>query len=341
MEVEEEEVGAGSAALAEPAAPAPSEKEQEAPTHTAAAAEEMVDPSAVRLQGAQPGQPLGLKRVLAVDLPVLCASPMTAVSMLGGLDRLSAACTGKSRKLQFYFRPDDELSIPLGSQIKQPSSRLLLRIKVRRDRTTGKKVVARTEVLGSVSTTFRFNALADFQYLTTQSFLPSGTPDVISKTRLEIVPSSYETSAFPGKYAYTTLKSSALATNETARRQNVVIRFGDAIPEAPPDVLVNRPRRRSEKYNQVLEKLQAFFDRVRLFSTSPSTHFITHPTTSSSLTHSPPYPTEPRRPGDVAAQGPGGQVRRGRAARFFGAPPGGGLQHVERAVAGPVGAVRV
>jgi len=232
-----------------------------APPHSSSSSTD--DPSTVRLLTAQPGQPLVLKRLLAVDLPVLCSSPMTAVSMLGGMDRLGAACTGNARKLHFYFRPEDELSIPVPSQTKLPSSRLLLRVRLRKDPATGQRtVVASTEVVGTISTTFQFTALADFQYLTTQAFLPAGTPDVVSKTRLEIVPSSFVPVAHAGNYAYTTLKSSALASQDTARRQGIVIRYGCPIPKGPPAVLVNRPRRRLEKYGQVLEKLQALFDRV-------------------------------------------------------------------------------
>lgn len=220
------------------------------------------DHATVRLETSKPGEPLKLKRLLAVDLPVLCSRPMTAVSMLGGLDRLSAACTGKTRKLQFSFRPGDELSIPISSQPKIPASRLLLRVRVRKNQITGQRYAVHTEVVGTVSTTFQFRCLADFQYLTTQAFLPPGTPDLVSQARLEIVPPSFIPVAHAGNYAYVSLKSSALASHDTARRQGVVIRYGCPIPKAPPAMLVNRPRRRSEKYGHVLEKLQALFDRV-------------------------------------------------------------------------------
>ena len=137
-----------------------------------------VDPSTGRRR------PLRLRKLVGVDLPVLCSSPLTAVGMLGGMDRVETACKGGYRKLQFRFRPGDELSIPMPSQHKQPTSRLLLRVKVRRDRATGRRRVAGAEVVGSVGASFGFNTLADFQYLTMQSLAPEGAGDVMSKTRV-------------------------------------------------------------------------------------------------------------------------------------------------------------
>lgn len=41
-----------------------------------------------------------LRRLTGVDLAVTCPSPLTAVGMLGGLERLTAACRGETRRLQ-------------------------------------------------------------------------------------------------------------------------------------------------------------------------------------------------------------------------------------------------
>lgn len=59
-----------------------------------------------------------------------------------------------------------------------PASRLLLRVRVRK----GTSTVTSTEVVGAISSTFRFGAIADFQYLTVQSFTPSG--EAMSSTRV-------------------------------------------------------------------------------------------------------------------------------------------------------------
>ena len=66
-----------------------------------------------------------------------------------------------------------------------PSSRLLLRVRVRKDRQTGISKVASTEVVGAVSSTFRFSGIADFQYITLQSFAPTGNAsEAMSSTRV-------------------------------------------------------------------------------------------------------------------------------------------------------------
>lgn len=123
--------------------------------------------------------------MVGVDLPVLCTRPSTAMGFLGGGESVAAACKKGARKLQFHFRPEDELSVPLTSQPRQVASRLLLRVKVQRQRATGQRRVAGAEVVGTVPAAFRFNGLADFQYLTLHSFLPRGFEgETVSKTRV-------------------------------------------------------------------------------------------------------------------------------------------------------------
>ena len=67
----------------------------------------------------------------------------------------------------------------------------------------------------------------------------------------------------PGEYNYSSAKTSSYVTQTIARRNGIVIRYGEPIPQGPPPQIANRPRRRSDKYSMVLEKLQALFDRVR------------------------------------------------------------------------------
>lgn len=134
--------------------------------------------------GATPA--LALPRLVGVDLPVLCTRPQAAMPLLGGGERVAAACKGEARKFHFHFRPEDELSVPLTSQPRQTASRLLLRVRVQRQRgAPGKQRVVGAEVVGTVPTAFRFGSLADFQYLTLQSFVPAGfEAEAVSKTRV-------------------------------------------------------------------------------------------------------------------------------------------------------------
>lgn len=98
---------------------------------------------------------------------------------------MAAACKGEARRLHFHFRPDDELSVPLTSQLRQTTSRLLLRVRVQRHETTGERRAGAVEVVGTMPTAFGFGGLADFQYLTLQSFLPKDTAgEAVSKTRV-------------------------------------------------------------------------------------------------------------------------------------------------------------
>lgn len=128
---------------------------------------------------------LTLPRLVGVDLPVLCSRSSRALGFLGGGEGVAAACRGEARKLQFHFRPEDELSVPLTSQPRQAASRLLVRVRVERQRGTGRRRVSGAEVVGSVPTVFRFAGLADFQYLTLHSFLPrSFEGETVSKTRV-------------------------------------------------------------------------------------------------------------------------------------------------------------
>jgi hypothetical protein len=131
---------------------------------------------------------LALPRLVGVELPVLCTRPQTALARLGGGERVVAACKGEARKLHFHFRPQDELSVPLTSQPRQTASRLLLRVRVRRRKgPSGERRVAGAEVVGTVPTAFRFVGLADFQYLTLQSFVPAGLEgEAVSKTRVRL-----------------------------------------------------------------------------------------------------------------------------------------------------------
>jgi hypothetical protein len=131
---------------------------------------------------------------------------------------------------QFSFRPEDGLSIPMLSELKAPTSRLLLRVRVRRNKRTGEAVGApKVDVVGAVASTFAFKAIADFQYLTLQSFAagdsisksrvgsgPSPTPPTMlmlahlteasgvghTCMQLETIPASFVPSALPGLYAY-------------------------------------------------------------------------------------------------------------------------------------------
>lgn len=162
---------------------------------------------------------LALPRLVGVDLPVLCARPEAALGLLGGGERVAAACKGEARKLHFHFRPEDELSVPLTSQVRQTASRLLLRVRVQTQRGTGRRRVAGAEVVGAVPTAFRFGGLADVQYLTLHSFVPAGQEaEAVSKARLETVPTAFIPQALPGQYNYSSAKTSSYITQTIARR---------------------------------------------------------------------------------------------------------------------------
>lgn len=89
---------------------------------------------------------------------------------------------------QFRFRPEDRLAPPLHSEVSYPSSRLLLKLRVRRHKRTGQTVVKDAQIRGVMARSFRFTSPADFTFLTAAAFK---TEEVVSKTRVRLEAGPY------------------------------------------------------------------------------------------------------------------------------------------------------
>ncbi|KAI8882142.1 hypothetical protein K501DRAFT_286034 [Backusella circina FSU 941] len=124
---------------------------------------------------AAPLLPIGERRYLCVEYPGYVKSLKRALNTMGGEKALAQAIQDDS-PVELNFRKTDIFSHPIKGDI-LPSTRLLVKVtrRVRRHRETGEIVEEdekeegwKTEVLGSVTKTLRFRAMADFQRLVPQ-----------------------------------------------------------------------------------------------------------------------------------------------------------------------------
>ncbi|XP_078687071.1 general transcription factor 3C polypeptide 5-like [Branchiostoma floridae x Branchiostoma belcheri] len=137
--------------------------------------------------------PINTKSLICVEYPGRVKNVEKMLETLGGEENVSKAVSDSSRRLDLRFRPGDPYCRPVYGD-RFPTSSLLVRVRrtrrVRKDRAKGsedvpansstgtmetpapstsssqeERVTYNTEVLGIVDTTYRFQAMADFQYL--------------------------------------------------------------------------------------------------------------------------------------------------------------------------------
>jgi hypothetical protein len=115
-----------------------------------------VEDGAVRLR--VPSRPL-----LAVEHPCYVVNAERGMRMLGGLPAIARASASNSDCMECFLRPDDPLSHPLFGVL-APTPGFLLKVTRRPGSTTAGEAIT-AEVIGTVASSYRFEGLADYQYV--------------------------------------------------------------------------------------------------------------------------------------------------------------------------------
>ncbi|KAM5186704.1 general transcription factor 3C polypeptide 5 [Callospermophilus lateralis] len=111
------------------------------------------------------------RRLVCVEYPGVVRDVAKMLSTLGGEEGVSRIYTDPTKRLELYFRPKDPYCHPVCANRFSTSS-LLLRIRKRTRQQRGvpgveaySKVEFDMEILGVVSTIYKFQGMSDFQYL--------------------------------------------------------------------------------------------------------------------------------------------------------------------------------
>ncbi|KAJ6652228.1 hypothetical protein lerEdw1_012952 [Lerista edwardsae] len=114
------------------------------------------------------------KRLVSVEYPGLVQDVGKMLLTLGGEEGVSRIYADPSRRLELYFRPRDPYCHPLCAN-RFPTSSMLLKVKKRTRRKRAEaggceeEVKFEVEVLGIVSSVYKFQGMSDFQYLAMHS----------------------------------------------------------------------------------------------------------------------------------------------------------------------------
>ncbi|XP_018588457.1 general transcription factor 3C polypeptide 5 [Scleropages formosus] len=105
------------------------------------------------------------RRLVCVEYPGVVRHLDRALETLRGEKGVSKTYSDPSKRLELYYRPRDPYCHPVCGN-RYPSTNLLLRVRrrVRKGEGGGEAQVA-MEVLGVIGTTYKFQGMADFQYL--------------------------------------------------------------------------------------------------------------------------------------------------------------------------------
>ncbi|CEJ02332.1 hypothetical protein RMCBS344292_16339 [Rhizopus microsporus] len=113
--------------------------------------------------------PIGDKKFLDIEYPGIVKRTKRAIKTLGGEKALAQSLANKTQ-VNLRFRPEDPFSHPIHGDI-IPTSKLLAKVtrRVKRNKKTGQVEETdddwRTEIVGSVTHSVRFRALADLQHI--------------------------------------------------------------------------------------------------------------------------------------------------------------------------------
>lgn len=109
-----------------------------------------------------------LKEFISIEYPGRVVNNDKMVESLGGIEELSKGFQEK-QKLQLKFRQNFYAKPALSSEPLDATG-MLLKVRVRRakNRPEKKPEILSTELVGTVSTIYKFNNFADFQYLPIQ-----------------------------------------------------------------------------------------------------------------------------------------------------------------------------
>ncbi|XP_062815692.1 general transcription factor 3C polypeptide 5 isoform X2 [Anolis carolinensis] len=132
---------------------------------------------------AAPEIPRG-RRLVCVEFPGVVRDPEKALLSLGGEEALARVYADPSRRLELYFRPKDPYCHPVCAN-RFPASSMLLRVRRRTRRKRPEEAVSvQVEVLGIVSTVYKFQGMSDFQFLAAQSCPGAPPQSLYDRVRL-------------------------------------------------------------------------------------------------------------------------------------------------------------
>ena len=108
-----------------------------------------------------------IKELIAIEYPGKVENPDKMVETLGGAEDLSKGIQER-QKLQLKFR-NNFFAKPVLSSEPAEATGVLLKVKVRRSKKNPKEqTTCETEIVGTVSTMYKFTNFADYQFLPIQ-----------------------------------------------------------------------------------------------------------------------------------------------------------------------------
>ncbi|XP_063422877.1 general transcription factor 3C polypeptide 5-like [Mytilus trossulus] len=108
--------------------------------------------------------PFNHKRFVCVDYPGVVKNVDNALKSVGGTENVSKVYSESNKRLSVNWRPADPFCKPAFGE-RCSTTNLLMKVKRRPKKGDKSKYEFQVEVLGIIDTTYKFNAMADFQYL--------------------------------------------------------------------------------------------------------------------------------------------------------------------------------
>nr|XP_046231839.1 general transcription factor 3C polypeptide 5 [Scatophagus argus] len=120
------------------------------------------------LPGSSSTVELRTNKLVCVEYPAVVTRVNKMLETLGGEQAVSKTFANPNRRLELRYRPRDPFCHPLcGNRFS--SSNLLLRVRRRVRKNNPKDAEISMDILGVIGTTYKFQGLADFQYLAVHS----------------------------------------------------------------------------------------------------------------------------------------------------------------------------
>ncbi|CAG5867227.1 unnamed protein product [Menidia menidia] len=108
------------------------------------------------------------RKLVCVEYPAMVNSVDKMLETLGGEQTMAKTFADPNRRLELRFRPQDPFChSACGNRL--PSSNLLLRVRRRVRKKDPKDAEIQMDIMGFIGTTYKFQGLADFQYLAMHS----------------------------------------------------------------------------------------------------------------------------------------------------------------------------
>ncbi|XP_036443957.1 general transcription factor 3C polypeptide 5 [Colossoma macropomum] len=107
-------------------------------------------------------------RLVCVEYPGFVKNVDKMLDSIGGEQGLSKTYADSSKRLELRYRPKDPYCHPVCGN-RYSSNNLLLRVRRRRRKGSDEEPHISMEILGVIETTYKFQGMADFQYLATHN----------------------------------------------------------------------------------------------------------------------------------------------------------------------------